>query len=119
MPTATTSPVSYTHLVERRLRLDQTLARASERMGRWLLGQGTLMLIMGVCSTIVFALLRIRYAYALGVIMGMFNLVPVAGAMVSVSIVVLVAALDSWGRVLGAVSYTHLDVYKRQAMGLP
>ena len=44
--------------VERRLRLDQTLARASARMGRWLLGQGTLMLILGVCSTIVFALLR-------------------------------------------------------------
>jgi predicted PurR-regulated permease PerM len=91
--------------VERRLRLDQTLARASERMGRWLLGQGTLMLIMGVCSTIVFALLRIRYAYALGVIMGMFNLVPVAGGMVSVSIVVLVAALDSWGRVLGVIIF--------------
>ena len=87
--------------VERRLRLDQTLARASVRMGRWLLGQGTLMLILGVSSTIVFALLRVRYAYALGVIMGLFNIVPVAGAMVSMSLVVLVAALDSWTRVLG------------------
>lgn len=91
--------------VERRLRLDQTLARASARMGRWLLGQGTLMLILGVCSTIVFALLHIRYAYALGVIMGLFNLVPVAGALVSVSIVVLVAALDSWGRVAGVLIF--------------
>jgi len=91
--------------VERRLRLDQTLARASERIGRWLLGQGTLMLIMGICSTIAFALLRIRYAYALGVIMGLFNLVPVAGALVSVSLVVLVAALDSWGRVAGVLIF--------------
>jgi predicted PurR-regulated permease PerM len=91
--------------VERRLRLDQTLARASERMGRWLLGQGTLMLIMGLCSTIAFALLRIRYAYALGVIMGLFNLVPVAGALISVSLVVLVAALDSWGRVVGVLIF--------------
>ena len=87
--------------VERRLRLDQTLARASVRMGKWLLGQGTLMVILGVCSTICFALLRIRYAYALGVIMGLFNIIPVAGAMVSMSLVVLVAALDSWGRVVG------------------
>lgn len=94
--------------VERRLRLDQTLARASERMGRWLLGQGTLMLIMGICSTIAFALLRIRYAYALGVIMGLFNLVPVAGALVSVSIVVLVAALDSWSRVAGVLIFYFL-----------
>jgi predicted PurR-regulated permease PerM len=91
--------------VERRLRLDQTLARASVRMGKWLLGQGTLMLIMGVCSTIAFALLRVRYAYALGVIMGLFNLIPVAGAMISMSLVILVAALDSWGRVLGVTIF--------------
>lgn len=91
--------------VERRLRLDQTLARASIRMGRWLLGQGTLMLILGVCSAIVFRLLHVRYAYALGVIMGLFNLVPVAGALVSVSLVVLVAALDSWGRVVGVLTF--------------
>ncbi len=91
--------------VERRLRLDQTLARASVRMGRWLLGQGTLMLILGICSAIVFRLLGVRYAYALGVIMGLFNLVPVAGALVSVSMVVVVAALDSWSRVLGVLIF--------------
>jgi predicted PurR-regulated permease PerM len=94
--------------VERRLRLDQTLARASIRMGRWLLGQGTLMLILGVLSAIVFRLLHVRYAYALGVIMGLFNLVPVAGALVSVSVVVLVAALDSWGRVVGVLIFYFL-----------
>ncbi len=95
-----------------RMRLDKTLARASGRMGRWLLGQGTLMLILGVSSTIVFALLHIRYAYALGIIMGLFNLVPVAGALVSVSIVVLVAALDSWGRVAGVLIFyfTYLQI---------
>lgn len=91
--------------VERRLRLDQTLARASTRMGRWLLGQGTLMAILGISSTITFVLLHIRYAYALGVIMGLANIVPVAGALVSVTVVVLVAALDSWGRVLGVLIF--------------
>jgi predicted PurR-regulated permease PerM len=91
--------------VERRLRLDQTLARASVRMGKWLLGQATLMLILGVSSTIVFALLRIRYAYALGVIMGLFNIIPVAGAMITMSLVVLIAALDSWTRVLGVTIF--------------
>lgn len=91
--------------VERRLRLAQTLERASVRMGRWLLGQGTLMLILGVCSALVFRLLHVRYAYALGVIMGLFNIVPVAGAMVSVSLVVIVAALDSWERVIGVLVF--------------
>ncbi|MGA7524938.1 MAG: AI-2E family transporter [Acidobacteriaceae bacterium] len=98
--------------VDLRLRLDKTLTRASARMGRWLLGQGTLMLILGVSSTIVFALLHIRYAYALGIIMGLFNVVPVAGALVSVSLVVLVAALDSWGRVAGVLIFyfTYVQV---------
>jgi len=98
--------------VDLRLRLDKTLARASSRMGRWLLGQGSLMLILGISSTIVFALLHIRYAYALGIIMGLFNIVPVAGALVSVSLVVLVAALDSWGRVAGVLIFyfTYLQI---------
>jgi len=91
--------------VERRLRLDQTLSRASVRMGRWLLGQGTLMMILGVSSTIVFALLHVRYAYALGVIMGLFNIVPVAGAMVSMTLALLIAALDSWTHVVGVAIF--------------
>jgi len=98
--------------LERRMRLDQTLARASERMGRWLLGQGLLMLILGISSTITFALLHLRYAYALGIIMGLANIVPVAGALVSVTIVVLVAALDSWSRVIGVLIFyfTYLQI---------
>lgn len=91
--------------VNLRLRLDKTLVRASGRMGRWLLGQGSLMLILGASSTLVFALLHVRYAYALGIIMGLFNIVPVAGAVVSVSVVVLIAALDSWGRVAGVLIF--------------
>jgi predicted PurR-regulated permease PerM len=84
----------------RRERLNQTLLRADARMGRWLLGQGTLMLILGVYSTIVFTLLHVRYSYALGVIMGVFNIIPVMGALASMALVVLAAAMDSWIRVV-------------------
>jgi predicted PurR-regulated permease PerM len=91
--------------VEKRQRLDSTLARAEVRMGKWLLGQGTLMLILGVSSTIVFVALHVRYAYALGVLMGLFNIIPVVGAMVSVTLAVLVAAIDSWGRVIGVLVF--------------
>lgn len=96
--------------LERRVRLNQTLVQAGTRMGRWLLGQGTLMLILGALSTVVFVLLRVRYAYALGVIMGLFNIVPVAGALVSVTVVVLIAALDSWGRVAGVLIFYFIYV---------
>lgn len=88
-----------------RPRLDGALLRAEIRMGRWLLGQGSLMLILGVTSIIVFALLRIHYAYALGVLMGLLNIIPILGGLVTMALVVLVAAVDSWGKALGAVIF--------------
>jgi predicted PurR-regulated permease PerM len=49
-----------------RERLARTLVAAEVRMSKWLLGQGSLMLILGVTSTIVFSLLHVRYAILLG-----------------------------------------------------
>jgi predicted PurR-regulated permease PerM len=93
--------------VNMRQRLDSALGRAEVRMGKWLLGQGMLMLILGVSSTIVFVVLKVRYAYALGVLMGVFNIIPILGAVVTVALALMVAAIDSWGRVLGvAIFYT-------------
>ncbi len=88
---------------DKRERLDRTLSRAELRMGRWLLGQGSLMLTLGLVSTITFIALKVRYAYALGVLMGAFNLIPIMGALISVSLALLVAAIDSWGRALGVL----------------
>jgi predicted PurR-regulated permease PerM len=88
---------------EKRERLDRALSRAELRMGKWLLGQGALMLTLGLVSTIAFLALKVRYAYALGVLMGAFNLIPILGALISVSLALLVAAIDSWGRALGVL----------------
>ena len=90
---------------ERRERLDGVLKRANVRMGRWLLGQGSLMLILGVSSTVVFLVLHIRYAYALGIFTGLLNVVPVLGAAISIAIALVVAAIDSWGRVAGVAIF--------------
>jgi predicted PurR-regulated permease PerM len=91
---------------ESRNRLDQALRRAELRMGKWLLGQGSLMLILGVCSTIVYVSFNVRYAYALGVLTGLLNIIPVLGAAFCIALALLVAAIDSWGRVIAiAVFY--------------
>jgi predicted PurR-regulated permease PerM len=90
---------------EGRERLDKTLQRAEIRMGRWLLGQGSLMLILGAASTITYLSLHIRYAYALGVLTGLLNIIPVLGAAVCIGLALLVAAIDSWGRVLGVAIF--------------
>jgi predicted PurR-regulated permease PerM len=86
-------------------RLNETLLRADARMGKWLLGQGGLMLILGLSSLIVFVLLKIRYAYALAVLMGALNIIPIVGAMVSMALVLLAAATDSWEKVLGVAIF--------------
>jgi len=86
-------------------RLNETLLRADLRMGKWLLGQGGLMLILGLCSLIVFLLLKVRYAYALAVLMGALNIIPVVGAMVSMALVLVAAAIDSWGKVIGVLIF--------------
>jgi predicted PurR-regulated permease PerM len=104
--------LSFFPLAQRQ-RLDRALTRAELRMGKWLLGQGSLMLILGLVSTIAFIALKVRYAYALGVLMGAFNLIPIMGALISVSLALLVAAIDSWGRALGVlivyVIYAQLE----------
>jgi predicted PurR-regulated permease PerM len=87
------------------VRLDKTLRRAELLLGKWLLGQGSLMLILGLTSTIVYLSLGIRYAYALGFLTGLLNIIPVIGAAVCVALALLVAAIDSWGRVLGVAIF--------------
>lgn len=99
--------------VDARDRLDATLERAEVRMGRWLLGQGSLMLILGVSSTVVYLALGVRYAYALGALTGLLNVIPIIGAAVCIVLALLVAAIDSWGRVLGVgifyLAYLQLE----------
>jgi predicted PurR-regulated permease PerM len=88
-----------------RERLDAALRRAESRMEKWLLGQGSLMLILGVASTVTYLALHIRYAYALGFLTGLLNIIPVVGAAVCIALALLVAAIDSWGRVLGVAIF--------------
>jgi len=88
-----------------RNRMDRTLQRAAVQMGKWLLGQLSLMLIFGLTSTIVFLVLHVRYAYALGVLTGMFNIIPVLGAAITFVLALIVAAVDSWQRVVGVAIF--------------
>ncbi len=115
--------------IEDRTRLDKALRRARIRLDRWLIGQGSLMLILGVLSTVVYLSLHVRYAVALGVLTGLLNIIPVLGAAVCVALALLVAAIDSWGRVLGVVIFyvIYLQVENsyliprimRNSVGLP
>ena len=104
---------------EKRSRLDGTLQRAELRVSKWLIGQLTLMLILGLASTLVFGLLHVRYFILLGVLMGIMNIVPIAGGVITILLVGLVAALDSWTKMAGVFLFYFLYVNVENAFLTP
>ena len=104
---------------EHRNRLDQTLRKAEMKMSKWLLGQGLLMLILGTTSTIMFYIFHIRYAVLLGVLMGLFNIIPVAGGIITMLLVSGVAALDSWTKLFEVLIFYLIYVNLENAIITP
>lgn len=97
----------------KRDRLATTMQTAEHRVSKWLIGQGSLMLILGVASTVVFGFLHVRYFVLLGLLMGLFNIIPVAGGVITILLAAGVAALDSWEKMAGVLIfyliYTQLE----------
>ncbi len=86
-----------------RRRLDVTLRKADLKMSKWLLGQGLLMLCMGITFTLVFWGLHVRYFVLLGVMMGVFNIIPIAGGAITITLAMIVASIDSWQKAVGVL----------------
>ena len=102
-----------------RHRLDSTLKRAERKVSKWLVGQGTLMLILGVASIIVFGLLHVRYFVLLGFLMGLFNIIPIAGGVITIILAAFVAALDSWTKMAGVLIFYLIYVNIENAILIP
>lgn len=102
-----------------RERLRRTLKLAEHKMSKWLLGQGLLMLILGVASTTVFGLLHVRYFVLLGVLMGLLNIIPIAGGVVTILLAAGVAALDSWAKMAGVLTFYAIYINIENAFLTP
>jgi predicted PurR-regulated permease PerM len=100
-------------------RLNATLKKAERKISKWLLGQGLLMLILGVASTIVFGLLHVRYFLLLGFLMGLFNLIPIAGGVITILLAAGVAALDSWTKMFGVFIFYAIYINLENAVLTP
>jgi predicted PurR-regulated permease PerM len=90
---------------DQRPQLAAALHEAAERAQRWLVAQLLLMLILGCATAVVFGLLKIRYFYALALFAGVSNFIPFIGPIASLTLGVVVAAIDSWMKVLGVVIF--------------
>jgi predicted PurR-regulated permease PerM len=104
---------------DQRARLSSTLKKAERKISKWLLGQGLLMLILGVASTIVFGLLHVRYFLLLGFLMGLFNIIPVAGGVITILLAAGVAALDSWTKMFGVFIFYAIYINVENAVLTP
>jgi predicted PurR-regulated permease PerM len=104
---------------DQRTRLNSTFKRAERKMSKWLIGQGTLMLILGVASIIVFGLLHVRYFLLLGFLMGLLNIIPIAGGVITIALVAIIAALDSWTKMTGVLIFYIVYVNLENAVLIP
>jgi predicted PurR-regulated permease PerM len=91
--------------VDQRERLSRTLLRAEDRLRHWLLGQALIMLCIGICSLVAFGFLHVRYFYVLAAYAALANIVPVLGALSSLGVAGMVAAFDSWHKLLGVLIF--------------
>lgn len=89
----------------RQARIRSTLVRGGQHMQKWLSGQGILMLTHGSSAFVVFYFLHVKYFYALAVFAGFINIIPVLGPVITVVVAGLIAALDSFTKLIGVVIF--------------
>lgn len=89
----------------KRDQLARTLQHGATRMQGWLHGQVLLMLILASSAALFFGLLKVRYFYAIAVFAGVANFVPILGPILTVILAGIIAALDSWTKLLGVVIF--------------
>lgn len=86
-------------------RARSTLLRGGHRMQKWLSGQAILMATHGTSAFFAFWLLHVKYFYALAVFAGLVNVIPVLGPIITVIVAGLIAAMDSFSKLLGVVVF--------------
>ena len=85
---------------KRKRQLEKIIKIANDTFSSFFLGQFKEAIILGTLCTLGMTILRLPYPTTIGSVVGLSSVIPMVGAYI------------------GAVSYTHLDVYKRQHLYL-
>lgn len=78
-----------------REKVEKTIVDVEENTGKWLRGQLILMLVIGTLSYVGLKIVGVQFALALGILSGLFEVVPIIGPIISAVVAVLVAVVDS------------------------
>lgn len=86
-------------------RMARTLTRSERRIRHWLVGQSIVMATLAALSAVAYGFMHLKYFGLIAVMSGLMNIVPIIGPIVSVCVACLVAAIDSWYKVLGVIVF--------------
>lgn len=77
-------------LDEKRERVKKLVMDVERKLGKWLLGQATISLMMGIFSGILLSILKVPFALPLAVMIALFDSIPSIGATIALVITALV-----------------------------
>jgi predicted PurR-regulated permease PerM len=80
-------------------------------VGGFVTGALTISVLAGVSTTILLSLLGVPYAFALGLLVALLDLIPLAGASIAAVVVSAVAFFDSWPH--GVIVLAFFIVYQQ------
>ena len=80
---------------KRRDRIGEVLTAVAAVLRRWLITQLIAMVAIGVVTTIVLLILRVKAAFALGLLSGLFEFIPTVGPIISALPAIAMGFLDS------------------------
>ncbi|HEX2780215.1 MAG TPA: AI-2E family transporter [Gemmatimonadaceae bacterium] len=85
------------HLFPRRARAraDEVLGAMAVALRKWLVTQLIAMAVIGVVTTVVLLILRVKAAFALGILAGLFEFIPTVGPILSAVPAVAMGFIDS------------------------
>jgi predicted PurR-regulated permease PerM len=84
--------------------VEATLDDAGEALRRWLAGQVIAMMLVGVCTSAGLWLVGVPSPFALGLIAGLAEFVPILGPIVAAIPAILIASTQDWQTVVLAVA---------------
>jgi predicted PurR-regulated permease PerM len=81
-------------------RIRRALDSVDQQLGRWMRGQLTLCLIIGIASTVAYGALDVRFWPVLGLIAGITEAIPIIGPWIGGVPAVAMALTQSWQKAL-------------------
>ncbi len=90
---------------ETRIRVSKTWDEVEQKVGGWLRGQLTLVLIIGIAATVGYGLMGISFWPLLGLWAGMTEIVPILGPWIGGIPAVIIALTQGWEKALLVVGF--------------